>query len=122
MTEKQGRASATQVKGSHTQYCTLDKCVCFEVAKLTKAQEKRFDEDLTEIAYSEFGRATVMIKDSTKVKQHLADELVMERKKMVEEMYEYNNRLYKDDAWMFVNTFLGIFKEHLKLKTKQLKQ
>lgn len=40
---------------------------------------------------------------------------------MVEEMFEYNDRLYKGDGHMLTQAFLSIFKEHLKLRRKEEK-
>jgi len=55
----------------------------------------------------------------TPIYEFIQKELDKARKEMIEEMEEYNNKLYKDNANFFVHTFLQIFKEHLKSKSEK---
>jgi len=55
------------------------------MAKLTKAQEKRFDEILYEITSRGLGNSSASYRE---LKQHLADELSIQKKEIIEKLEE----------------------------------
>ena len=40
-------------------------------------------------------------------------------KEMLEDMAKYNDRLYKDSAWMLMKAFLDIYTEHLRIEIEE---
>ncbi len=40
-------------------------------------------------------------------------------KEMLEDMAKYNDRLYKDSAWMLTKAFLDIYTEHLRIEIEE---
>ena len=82
--------------------------------KLTKAQEKRFDEKLgvvelegveVFVEYVKDDDGNIIGSDLPDVKQHLADELERQKKEIIEELEKMKEKLDVNDTDIMVNEF-----------------